>query len=153
MFRLSQAWVLCPSLLLAAAAAFADEDSAIYRCESARGEVTYSNAACPAGTRTVRKVERKPSLVVPEPGDKSAAAPAAEAGKIAPAKTQPIDPWVENQKLNEQIAQQRRACAELERSIADDRRDLAAAAPGQAASIELRLRRAQDDFQLHCAPR
>lgn len=153
MFRLSQAWVLGPALLLATTAALADDETVIYRCESARGEVTYSNSACPADTRMVRKVERKPSLVIPAPGDKSAPAPAAEAGKIAPAKAPPIDPWVENQKLNEQIAQQRRACAELERSIASDRRDLAAAAPGQAASLELRLRRAQEDYQLHCAPR
>ncbi len=152
MFRTPRDRVILSALLLAAAPAFAADEPTIYRCESARGVISYSDSPCPAGSRAARTVEREPAVEVPPATDKSAPAKA-PAGKIAPAKKDAFDPWLENQRLNEQIAQQRRACAELERSIAFYRRDLDAAAPGHAASIELELRRAQDDYQLHCAQR
>jgi hypothetical protein len=152
MVKLPRAWVLCSALLLSALPALGADSPTIYRCESARGVVSYSDSPCPAGTRTVRTVDREPTLEVAEPSDKATPSNAS-AGKISPAKRAPIDPWVEDQRLNEQIAQQRRACAELERRIAFHRGDLNAAVPGRAASIELELRRAQDEFQLHCAKR
>jgi hypothetical protein len=148
--RLPRDFLLASTLLILNTAALAADEPTIYRCETARGVVSYSNSPCPAGTRTVRTVEREPTLSVAEPADKPPTG--AAGGKIAPAKRK-FDPYVENQRLNEQIAQQRRACAELERQIAFHRRDLAAARPGSAASIELELRRAQDDFELHCAKR
>lgn len=148
--RLPRDFLLASTLVICSTAALAADEPTIYRCESARGVVSYGNSPCPAGTRTVRTVEREPTLSVAEPADKPAAD--AASGKIAPAKRK-FDPYVENQRLNEQIARQRRACAELERQIAFHRRDLAAAAPGRAGSIELELRRVQDDFQLHCAKR
>lgn len=151
MLGLPRGFLLCPALAFAALPALAEDEATIYRCESARGVVTYSDSPCPAGTRAARTVEREPTLAVKEPSDKAAPAPAS-AGKIAPGK-RAFDPWVENQRLNEQIAQQRRACAELERRVAFLRSDLAAAAPGRSASIELDLRRAQDEFRMHCAPR
>ena len=149
MLGLPREFLLCPALALAALPAAAADEAAIYRCESARGVITYSDSPCPAGTRTARTIEREPTLAVKEPSDK---AEPASAGRISAGK-RAFDPWVENQRLNEQIAQQRRACAELERRGAFLRRDLAAASPGRAASIELDLRRAQDEFQMHCAPR
>jgi hypothetical protein len=147
MFRLPRDWVFFSLILLPTLSVAADEP-AIYRCEGARGVVSYSNSPCPPGTRAVRTVEREPTLSVAEPTDK---ATDASTGKIAPAKRASFDPWVENQRLNEQIAQQRRACVELDRRIALLGRDLGAALPGRAASIELDLRRAQDEYQLHCA--
>lgn len=152
MFELPRAWVFCSALLLPTLPVCAADAPAIYRCESARGIVSYSDSPCPAGTRTVRTVERDPTLEVTGASDKAATSPAS-AGRISPAKRTTIDPWVEDQRLNEQIAQQRRACAELERRIAFHRRDLSAALPGRAASVELELRRAQEEFQLHCVRR
>lgn len=150
MLRLPRDFLLASTLLVVNTAALAADEPTIYRCETERGVVSYSNSPCPAGTRTIRTIEREPTLSVAAPSDKVPAS--AASGKIAPAKRK-FDPYVENQRLNEQIAQQRRACAELERQIAFHRRDLAAAAPGRGASVELELRRAQDDFQLHCAKR
>lgn len=149
MYRLPRE-LLFGSMLLLSLPAWAADAPTIYRCESARGVVSYSDTPCPAGTRSARTVEREPTLSVAEPADKAAAS--AAGGKIEPARRK-FDPYLENQRLNDQIAQQQRACAELERQIAFHRRDLAAALPGRAASIELELRRAQDDFRLHCAKR
>jgi len=149
MSRLPRDWVIYSVLLLPMAALAADEPT-IYRCEGARGGVTYSNSPCPTGTRAVRTVEREPTLAVAEPADKPAPSPAS-AGKIAPTKRSNFDPWIENQRLNDQIAQQRRACSELDRRIALHGRELNAAAPGRTASIELDLRRAQDEYRLHCS--
>lgn len=152
MFRLPRDWVICSALLLSAASGVAADEPTIFRCESARGGVSYSNTPCPAGSRAARTVEREPAVEVPDASGKPESAKA-PSGKIAPAKKETFDPWLENQRLNEQIAQQRRACAELDRSITFYQRDLNAAAPGHAASIELELRRAQDDYRLHCAQR
>ena len=149
MFRLPREFLLGSALLLAASALAAEEPT-IYRCETARGGVSYSDTPCAANTRTARTVAREPTLSVAEPADKTSSS--ASAGGIAPSKRS-FDPWIENQRLNDQIAQQRRACAELERQIALHRRDLAAALPGRAGSIELELRRAQEEFRLHCAKR
>ncbi len=147
---LPRAFLLGPALLFTVAAAATADEPTIYRCESARGVVTYSDTPCPAGTRSARTVEREPTLSTAAPADQAPAS--ASSGKIAPVQRK-FDPYLENQRLNEQIAQQRRACAELERQIAFHRRDLAAAAPGRAASVELELRRVQEDFQLHCDKR
>jgi len=151
MFKLPRDWVFCSVLLLPMLSLAADEPT-IYRCEGARGVVSYSNSPCPSGTRAVRTVEREPPLAVVEPPDKASSSGASD-GKIAPSKRAKFDPWVENQRLNEQIAQQRRACAELDSRIALLSRELSAALPGRAASIELDVRRAQDEYQLHCAKR
>jgi hypothetical protein len=154
MFKLPQCRVLSSAFLLfSVLPASAADAPTIYRCESATGVVSYGNSPCPAGTRASRTLDNEPTLATPAADDKSVPSDAREAGKITPAKRGQFDPWVEDRRLSEQIAEQRRMCVDIERRVVFARRDLDAVAPGRAASAELELRRAQDQYQLHCARR
>lgn len=151
MMRSLTACMLVPVFAaVGAGPAVANDAPVIYRCESPRGQVSYGNSPCPAGTRAARAVDPEANTPIAAPSDKSAPADARAAGKIAPSKRATFDPWVEDRRLTEQIAQQRRACADLQRQISFLSRDLAGALPGTAASVELDLRRTQDQYLLQC---
>lgn len=54
------------AVLAAALAATALQAQEVQRCEAADGRVTYSNAACPAGSRPVRSVNTSPPVQLDE---------------------------------------------------------------------------------------
>jgi hypothetical protein len=54
------------AVFAAALAAAAVQAQEVQRCEGADGRVTYSNAACPAGSRPVRSVNTSPPVQVDE---------------------------------------------------------------------------------------
>jgi len=125
------------------------ETSLIFRCVSAAGKVSYSDSPCPKGVRAGSVLDRKPTLVVAD-GERPGAASARAAGQLVPGRRAALDPIAEDRRITEQIALQRRACEDLDGRIAFLRRDLAAAASGRAASVELELRRLEDQHQLNC---
>jgi Domain of unknown function (DUF4124) len=55
---------------VAGSVAMVVQAQAIQRCEGADGRVTYSNSACPSGTRLVREVDTSPAV---SPGEQKAA--------------------------------------------------------------------------------
>lgn len=147
--RSSTALVACAALL---AAALARDATAIVRCESADGKVTYSNTECPSGTQVVRNVELSPPVVVHD-----AAAAAARSGGTRPApRLEPARPRRDenpvqvDEELTAQLAAQRRECDARLRQIRQLQEDLDAAAAQARASAELALRRAQDDYRALC---
>ncbi|HUN92853.1 MAG TPA: hypothetical protein VMU33_12405 [Burkholderiaceae bacterium] len=73
-------------LLLATCASGGRAADPIIRCESGDGHVTYSNGACPAGTRQQRTIDAAPALEVTQPrgaagGPGAAAAAAGDDGQ------------------------------------------------------------------------
>lgn len=124
----------------------------VYRCEGKDGRVTYSDEACPAGSRSMRKLQEAPTVSTAT--GKDTPRDAREAGQIAhsraPARSDPLE---ENRRLDEQIAATRRECTELARRVQYARQDLDAAAPAARSAAELALRRAQDQYQLYCPRR
>ena len=58
----------CAAILLSALATTGTHTAAqtVQRCEAADGKVTYSNAACPDGTKSVRQVNTAPPIAVEE---------------------------------------------------------------------------------------
>jgi uncharacterized coiled-coil protein SlyX len=134
------------------AAGVARDASAIVRCESADGKVTYSNSDCPPNTKLVRKIEPSPPVVVHDN-----ARPAAKAGEARPpAKVEPSrarrteDPVQIDEELNAQLAEQRRECEARTRELQRLQDDVNAALPANRASAELALRRAQDEYRALC---
>jgi hypothetical protein len=143
--------LLCAVALMATHTAYAAEQE-VFRCEGKDGRITYSDEPCPSSSRSVRKVDDAPPLAIPSAKD--APRNAREAGAIGQRKnTARFDSYVEDRRLEEQIAAQKRACDDLSRRLSYARRDLDAAVASQRASAELALRRIQDEHQLHCARR
>jgi hypothetical protein len=147
--RFATAALACLALL---AAGHAGEATAIVRCESADGKVTYSNSDCPPNTKLVRKIEPSPPVVVHD-----SARPSAKAGEARPpARVEPSrarrtdDPAQIDEELNAQLAEQRRECEARARELQRLQDDVGAAAPANRASAELALRRAQDDYRALC---
>ena len=147
--RLATATLACLALL---AAGHAGEASAIVRCESADGKVTYSDSECPPGTKLVRKIEPSPPVVVHD----GARPPAKAAEARPPAAVEPSrarrsdDPAQVDDELNAQLAEQRRECEARARDLQRLQDDVGAAAPANRASAELALRRAQDAYRALC---
>ncbi len=151
--------VLAPVLgvlaFVLAAAPAAAADQTVFRCESKEGRVTYSDEPCPSGSRAARKLDESPPVVIP--AGKDTPRSARDVGQIVQSRTvsnsRRSDPYQENRVLDEQIAGQRRECAELARRVQYARQDVDAAVTGNRSSAELALRRAQDQFQLFCPRR
>jgi hypothetical protein len=125
------------SCLLAAPAAHANN---VQRCEDAGGRVTYSNEACPPGTKRSRAVDTSQPVEADAKG-----APAG--GKDAPRTIR-----VERTPTPAQAAAVNKdaLCRELATRVNYARRDLETASPQQRASAELAMRRAQADYDLEC---
>jgi len=137
-------------VLLALGAGAAVAADAVFRCEGKDGRITYSDSACPADSRSARKIDEAPAV---SGGGKDSPRNAHEAGQIAESRAARLDPVQENRQLDEQIANARRECADLSRRVQYARQDLESAGPSQKATAELALRRAQDQFALYCPRR
>jgi len=137
--------------LALAAGALNGAVAAILRCESPNGQVVYSNAECPPGTKLVRRIEQSPPVVVHEGASLPAPGKAPPPAKVERSRPKPpADPNVEDRQLNEQLAAQRRECAARLREIEQLQQDMVAASDATRASAELALRRAQDDHRALC---
>jgi hypothetical protein len=139
---------ICLGLLLAANA-WAD----VKRCEDDNGRVTYSNQPCPAGTAKERAVEQRPAVEVPAPGTGAKATkdgvlklPEAPTAKVTPSSQDNSDTGREQKKA--QVAR----CDDLVHRIEYGQQDLTTATGAEHASVELSLRRLQDEYASNCAP-
>jgi len=149
------AWIILVTALAAGGARAADN---LRRCEDAAGHVTYSNEACPEGTSRERKVEIRPAVEVPHDAVAEKAALNTRAGingivpSAAPADHPP--PAAGSDKESDQ--EKRKAlvahCDDLVRRIEYAQQDLLSAAPGERASVELGVRRLQEEHESLCAP-
>ena len=118
----------------------------VFRCEGKDGKVTYSDAPCPSDSRATRKIEEAPPVST---ATKVAPRNARDAGQIAQSRGR-ADSTPESRQLDDQIDASRRECADLSRRVYYAKQDLEAASPNQRSTAELALRRAQDQFALHC---
>jgi len=122
------------------------------RCEDANGHVTYSNESCPTGTAKERGVENRPAVEVPHDASERTSA-AGRGGGIVPS-AHPADTRTP-QTLKEMDQEQRKAlvakCDDLVHRIEYGQQDLLTAAPSERASVELGLRRLQEEHESLCA--
>jgi hypothetical protein len=138
----------------AACGAYASEN--LRRCEDAAGHVTYSNEACPDGTSRERTVEARPAVEVPKDGLADKSAPGAKLGGIVPTGNA-ASRGPGSAETEQEIAQEKRKslvarCDDLVRRIEYGQQDLLTAAPGERASVELGMRRLQEEHASLCAP-
>ena len=121
------------------------------RCEDAAGHVTYSNEACPDGTARERTVENRPAVEVPKDGGEKFTS-GAKVGGIVPAGGARVSASADSEK---EIAQEKRKslvarCDDLVRRIEYAQQEMLSAAPGERASVELGLRRLQEEHEASC---
>lgn len=139
---------LCLGLLLTASA-WAD----VKRCEDSNGRVTYSNQPCPTGTAKERAVEQRPAVEVPPQSGAGSKAtkdgvlklPDAPTAKVSPSTQDSTDTGREQKKA--QVAR----CDDLVHRIEYGQQDLTTATGAEHASVELSLRRLQDEYASNCA--
>ncbi len=125
------------SCLLAASATDANN---VQRCEDAAGRVTYSNEACPPGTKKSRAVDTSQPV---EADSKGAPVDRKDAPRTVRVERTPTP--VQAVAVNKDAL-----CRELATRANYARRDLETARPQQRASAELAMRRAQADYELEC---
>ena len=123
------------------------------RCEDANGRITYSNEPCPTGTSKERSVDDRPAVEVPR--DAHVDKTATRSGKVSSAvpaggAAEPKSPEHEQEAAREQQKSLVARCDDLVRRIEYAQQDQLAAAPGERASIELGLRRLQDEHEANC---
>jgi hypothetical protein len=142
-------------LMLATLASLAGSASAtdVRRCEDPQGHITYSNESCPSGTAHERAVDNRPAVEVPSD---SASAKAARGGKLensVPSSAQPVtsnNPEQTAELASEQRKSQVARCDDLVRRIEYAQQDLLSAGASERASIELGLRRLQEEHKASC---
>jgi len=144
------------ALVTAAGAQAADN---LRRCEDAAGRVTYSNEACPEGTSRERKVENRPAVEVPHDAiaDKAALNAKAGIGGIMASGSPPAGHRAPAAETDKETEQEKRKslvarCDDLVRRIEYGQQDLLSAAAGERASVELGVRRLQEEHESLCAP-
>jgi hypothetical protein len=126
---------------------------AVQRCESAQGTVTYSDAPCPPGTRTVRQIDAAP---VPVPSDQKAARERAtresKALQEAQARRRAEEAEAQRARANAlKLAQKKQGeCRQLEQRATAARDDLARVPLNRREQAERKVRAAQDRYDLAC---
>ncbi|HEU0199436.1 MAG TPA: DUF4124 domain-containing protein [Burkholderiaceae bacterium] len=126
----------------------------VVRCEGEDGRVTYGNAACPPGTRSVRTIEPPKA---PTEGDRDAARSRAEQNAKSLERIQR-----ERQQAQKKAERERsvaankandkaRECAKLERALANARKDLEAAPLAKREAADRKLRDAQSVLDGKCS--
>lgn len=122
------------------------------RCEDAAGHVTYSNEACPTGTSRERTVENRPAVEVRRDGAGDNAA--GHGGAIVPSARAAAsrDPASVKEMDQEKHRALVARCDDLVHRIEYGQQDLLTAAPGERASVELGIRRLQQEHASVCAP-
>jgi flagellum-specific peptidoglycan hydrolase FlgJ len=110
----------------------------VQRCEAADGKVTYSNSACPDGTKSVRQVNTTPPIAVEE--QKAAK----DRAKRDAANTKDAEKARDNERETEE-AKAERAAAEQKKAQAKERercdrakRDLERARSARASLLQQR---------------
>lgn len=140
--------VLMAGVATAMSLAAAHDD--LRRCEDGNGHVTYSNEACPSGTARERSVDNRPAVEVRRD---AAAEKAVRGSGILPS---PQAVTRDAGALQEMDQEKRRAlvarCDDLVHRIEYGQQDLLSAAPGERASVELGIRRLQEEHASNCAP-
>ena len=136
-------------LAMNGAAARAD----LRRCEDATGRITYSNEPCPTGTAKERSVDDRPAVEVPRDAASEKAAP--RSGKVSSAVPTNNAAELKTPEHAQDVAREQQKslvarCDDLVRRIEYAQQDQLAAAPGERASIELELRRLQDEHESNC---
>jgi hypothetical protein len=137
--------VLCTGLLFVAAA-----QADVRRCEDDKGRITYSNEACPTGTAKERPVENRPAVEVPRDGTGGKATHEGVAVKRAEVEHERL-PEKSQDVAREQNRAQVARCDDLVRRIEYSQQDLLTASAAEKASVELGVRRLQDEYQANCA--
>jgi hypothetical protein len=126
----------------------------VRRCEDSAGRVTYSNQTCPSGTAKERAVEQRPAVEVPREGS---AGPATHEGVVkqstAASAAGDRTPERSREISREQNKAQVARCDDLVRRIEYGQQDLLTTTGTERASVELSLRRLQDEHQANCAAR
>jgi len=151
---LSKKSALLAALLCVAALAPAAAADNLRRCEDAGGHVTYSNESCPSGTAHERSVENRPAVEVPRDGAGDRATAGLNGGSLVPSGHRADSHSPET--AHEMDQEQRKAlvskCDDLVRRIEYGQQDLLSAAPGERASVELGMRRLQEEHETLCTP-
>jgi len=137
--------VLCAGLLLLAQA-----QAEVRRCEDEKGRITYSNEACPTGTARERAVENRPAVEIPRDGLGGKATHDGVAVKHAEGEPERA-PDKSREVAREQSRAQVARCDDLVRRIEYSQQDLLTASGAEKASVELGVRRLQDEYQANCA--
>jgi hypothetical protein len=147
------------SLLAAAAIALAmalpaGARSDVKRCEDGTGRITYSNESCPTGTTRERIVEDRPAVEVPRDDTGAKPVKSARTSNVVPS---PGDPETRNpERAQEVVREQRKAqiarCDDLVHRIEFAQQDLQSAGASERASMELGLRRLQEEHAADCTP-
>jgi hypothetical protein len=128
----------------------------VRRCEDSQGHITYSNESCPTGTTHERSVDNRPAVeVLADPANGKL--PRGAGGKIvnssvpspAPVVT-PNNPEQTAEAASEQRKAQVARCDDLVRRIEYAQQDLLSAGASERASIELGLRRLQEEHKASC---
>jgi uncharacterized protein DUF4124 len=126
--------------------------SDLRRCEDAKGRITYSNEPCPTGTAKERSVDDRPAVEVPHDGGGDKAQRAGKVSSVVPSSNAAESKTPEHA---EEVAREQQKsliarCDDLVRRIEYTQQDLLAAAPSERASVELGLRRLQDEHEANC---
>jgi hypothetical protein len=122
----------------------------VRRCEDGAGRVTYSNEACPSGTAKERPVEQRPAVEVPREGTVGKATHDGVLKRTTPAgDAHTSDRTLEASR--EQNKAQVARCDDLVRRIEYSQQDLLTTSGAERASVELGVRRLQDEYQANCA--
>jgi hypothetical protein len=126
------------------------------RCESADGKITYAQNLCPPGTQPVRTVP-PPGKVVPE--DQRAAAQRARSDASAVERLERDRKAQEAQAARSQKTDRLRAearersCKRLALRVKQAKDDADAAPLNRAAQAKRKLKKAQENYELECAPK
>jgi hypothetical protein len=126
----------------------------VRRCEDGNGRVTYSNEACPTGTAKERPVEQRPAVVVPHDGAGEKAThngvmKRSETNGVALDRTPEHNLEISREQNKALVAR----CDDLVHRIEYSQQDLLTASGPERASVELSVRRLQDEYQANCARR
>jgi hypothetical protein len=126
----------------------------VRRCEDGGGRVTYSNEACPTGTAKERPVEQRPAVEVPHEGTGGKASLEGVVKRAEPlSAARERSPEHSLELSREQNKAQVARCDDLVRRIEYGQQDLLTTTGTERASVELSLRRLQDEHQANCAAR
>lgn len=123
----------------------------VYRCEDARGRITYADAPCPSDARKARPVDDSPPVLTRDAKGAARAEASPAPGRIettrAPERASPLEI---DRRLTDDLRAQIRECELQLRRLQFLQQDVDATTGAARSSAELALRRAQDDYRNRC---
>jgi hypothetical protein len=123
------------------------------RCESASGQVTYAEAACPPGTTAVRSLQApgKPAAEDTRAARDRLKADQQQVQKIERERRAEEDKAARDRAAREKREEDRqRACRKLAQRVADAEESLSRAASNRRDAAERQVRRAREDYAADC---